>query len=99
MEIIFQTKRFRKHAFGIGITALTLAVVGGAVLLLAPARTADAAQALFTSSIQISPTKNGLADINTNSFDEKKLDSDIGSAASAGDHLNLQFEYESSSNR
>jgi hypothetical protein len=99
MEIIFQTKRFRRHAFGIGMSAFAIAVLAGIALLQAPAFSSRAVQALVTPGVQVTPSKNGLANIETGNKPEDSSASNIGSAVTAGDRLNTQLEFESAVSR
>lgn len=95
MEIIFQTKRFRRHAFGIGVTAFTIAVIAGVALLTAPNFTERAVHALFRPGIQLTPTKNGLAEIKVSTDNSSSEETSVSQASTAGDRLNAQLELES----
>jgi hypothetical protein len=98
MEIIFQTKRFRRHAFSIGASAFAIAVLAGIALVQAPDMSSRAVQALLTPSVQITPSRNGLANIEKGNEAEKKANN-VGSALTAGDRLNSQLELESAAAR
>lgn len=99
MEVNFQTKQFRRHAYSLGMLSFVVAVFGGVLLVKAPEFSAKATHAFFTPVITVTPTQNGLANIHiTNSVDSEQLNG-MTSVQDAGSRINTQFKFESAASQ